>query len=151
MTFFAGQPLAANDLNMTAVSNADTTSRTTTSTSYTTTLSAANICGVAFTAPPSGKVLIGWNCQMSNNSSPNVAQCSFGIRTGSVVGSGSVFQASGDGTSITSIANAGAGRTSLVTGLDPGTVYNVALEHRAFSAGTATFLNREVEVFPQMA
>lgn len=151
MTFYAGQPLAASDLQMTMVSNADPTARTTTSTSFTTTLSPANICGISFVAPPSGKVLIICGAQCSNGSSPNIAQASFGIRQGDVVGSGTVFQASGDSTTVTSIASVGASRGSPVTGLTPGTIYNVAMEHRAFSAGTATFLNREVIVQPQLA
>lgn len=151
MTFAAGQPLAASDLQMTVVSNADSTSRTTTSTTYTTTLSPASICGVAFIAPPSGKVTIELSCKLQNGSSPNAAMASFAIRNGDVVGSGASFQASGDATAVEAIALTRAGISSSVTGLTPGTVYNVAMEHRAFSTGTATFLNREVIVRPELA
>ena len=134
-----------------SIANSDATSRTTASTSYTSTLSPANICGVSFTAPPSGKVVIGVNCQLSNSSGPNVAQCAPVIKTGSTVGSGTGVLSADDGRAVTSIANGRGGITTFVAGLTSGTVYNVSLEHRAFSAGTATFSNREVVVTPQLA
>jgi len=151
MTFAAGQPLTATDLNMTPSTNADPTARTTTSIAFTTTLSPANICGVAFVAPPTGKVMIFWNSSCANGSSPNIAQCSPSIRTGSVVGSGSVFQASDTTIALTAISSTRAGASTLVTGLTPGDTYNVALEHRSFSAGTSTFQERDVTVVPQIA
>lgn len=151
MAYLAGQKLRASDLNIASVSDSDVTSRTTTSTTFTSTLSPATICGTAFTAPPSGKVAIHWATSLSNNSSPNVAQCSPAVRTGSTVGSGTTFQAAGATTAITSVGNIRAGATILVTGLTAGSLYNVALEHRAFSAGTATFLERHVIVSPQIS
>lgn len=151
MAFAAGQPLSANDLNMTGLSSTDGTTRTTTSTSYTTTLSPAGLCGVAFTGPPSGKVLISWATSLSNNTSPNIAQCSPGIRVGSTVGSGTVFQAAGGFVHLTSTANVRIGASTIVSGLTPGTVYNVALEHRAIAAGTASFDGREVLVVPLLS
>src|SRR5690242_13552472 len=93
MAYAAGQKLRASDLNITSVSASDVTSRTTTSTSFTQVLSPATVCGVAFTAPPSGKVIINWSTSLSNGSSPNVAQCSPAVRTGSSVGAGTVFLA----------------------------------------------------------
>ncbi len=153
MTFAAGQPLAASDLNMKPESNADSTSRNTTNTSFTTTLSPANICGVAFTAPPSGKVMLHWESACSNNTGTNTAICAPAIREGSTVGSGTVFLAAADERSIWSTTTTGPriGASAKVEGLTPGTVYNVALEHRANSAGTATFQGREVTVVPQLA
>lgn len=151
MPIAAGNIIYASDLLMTEVDNADTTARTTTSTTYTTTLSPAQICGVAFTAPPSGKVSIEWGAGVQNNTGPNLGVCSFAIRAGSVVGSGTSFQASDDGRAITSLAFIRAGAQSTVTGLTPGTVYNVALEHRVASAGTGTFSNRSVTVVPLLA
>lgn len=151
MAYTAGQKLRASDLNIASVSDSDVTSRTTTSTSFTQVLSPANVCGTAFTAPPSGKVAIHWSTSLSNGSSPNVAQCSPAVRAGASVGAGTVFLAADATRGITSVANIRAGCTVLVTGLTAGTVYNVALEHRAFSAGTATFLERHVIVSPQIS
>jgi hypothetical protein len=151
----AGGILLASDVNTlynllgaTSVTNTDATSRTTSSITYTTTLSPANICGTAFTAPPSGKIVIHWSSQLSNSSGPNVAECSPAVRTGSTVGSGTSVHAAAVTNAITAIANTQAGSSVLVTGLTAGSSYNVALEHRAFSAGTATFANRVVTVVP---
>lgn len=151
MPIAAGNIIYASDLLMTEVDSADATSRTTTSAGYTTTLSPAQICGVAFTAPPSGKVSIEWGCGVQNGTALNLGVCSFAVRAGSVVGSGTSFQASDDGRSIGSQAFINAGRQSTVTGLTPGTVYNVALEHRVNSGGTGTFSNRTVTVVPLLA
>lgn len=151
MPIAAGDIIYASDLLMTEVDSADATARTTTSTSYTTTLSPAQICGAAFTAPPSGKVSIEWGSGVQNGTAPNLGVCSFAIRAGAVVGSGASFQASDDGRAVTSQAFVRAGAQSTVTGLTAGTVYNVALEHRVASAGTGTFSNRTVTVVPLLA
>lgn len=137
--------------NMAAVVNADATSRTTTTTSYTSTLSPANICGVAFTAPASGKVLIGWRLAMAN-SGANFTACSPAISTGNVVGAGTPFLAGDDGRTISTDSTTfeGQGAPLLVTGLTPGTVYNAFLTHRV-AGGTGTFLRREINVIPQIA
>jgi len=147
----AGNIIYASDLLMTTTQTADTTARTTTSTSYTTTLSPASICGVAFVAPPSGKVMIEWGSGVQNGSSPQLAVTSFAIRADSTVGSGVSFQASDDGRAIASTAFINAGASSEVTGLTPGSTYNVALEHKVASSGTGTFSNRRVVVIPQLA
>lgn len=143
--------LSALVANMSAVVNTDATSRTTTSTSFTSTLSPANICGVAFTAPASGKVLITWRMALANSGAGYTA-CSPQVAAGAVVGSGAVFLAAGDGTTISTDFSTfeGQGGTVLVTGLTPATAYNVALYHRVAS-GTGTFLRREVNVIPQIA
>jgi hypothetical protein len=156
--FTSGRKLRASELaalvaamNAPTVRAVDATSRTTTSTSYTGTLTAAGLCGVSFVAPQSGKVLIHWAARLGNGSSPNRADCSPAIRAGSTVGSGTSFQAAGDGTSITSIASARIGASTVVTGLTPGDTYNVSLEQRSFSAGTTTVGDREVTVVPLLA
>lgn len=143
--------LSALVAGMTAVVNADATSRGTTSLTYTSTLSPANICGVSFTAPASGKVLITWRMALSNSGSGFTA-CSPQIAAGSTVGSGAVFLAADDARTLSTDAATfeGQGATLLVTGLTAATVYNVALYHRVAS-GTGTYLRREVNVIPQLA
>jgi hypothetical protein len=143
--------LSALVANMSAVVNTDATSRTTTSTSFTSTLTPANICGVSFTAPASGKVLITWRLAMANSGAGYTA-CSPEVRAGSTVGSGAVFLAATDNATISTDFSTyeGQGAALLVTGLTSATVYNVALCHRVVS-GTGTFLRREVNVIPQIA
>lgn len=151
MVYAAGQPLAANDINMVTQSNTDPTARTTASTSYTTTLTAANICGVAFIVPPSGIVLILWSCEQLVTGG-TLSYTSFAIREGSTVGSGTSFLASSDDRMVgnNSSTSLRMGTSHRVTGLTAGSVYNVALEHRVAS-GTGTFARRSVDVVPQLA
>lgn len=149
MSFSAGQILLASQLNAQAdVSNADATSRTTTSTSYTTTLSPATICGVSFVAPPSGKVKIFWNAECSNSGASFVLT-SPQVATGGIVGSGTPVLAADDARTVNHAGTASErqGSTTTCTGLTPGSTYNVSLYHRVGS-GTGTFLRREVVVSP---
>jgi hypothetical protein len=138
-------------LGAVSVNAADPTSRTTASTSYTSTLSPANICGVAFIAPPSGKVLVTWRAQLIN-SGVNFSAASFEVRTGSTVGSGTVHTASDDTRSINSASTAGegSGAAEYVGGLVPGATYNVFLTHRV-TAGTLTTLRRSIGAVPLQA
>lgn len=151
MVYAAGQPLAANDINMVTQSNTDPTARTTASTAYTTTLTAANICGTSFIVPPSGIVLILWSCEQLVTGG-TLSYTSFAIREGSTVGSGTSFLASSDDRMVgnNSSTSLRMGTSHRVTGLTPGSVYNVALEHRVAS-GTGTFARRSVDVIPQLA
>lgn len=157
-SFFAGQKLRASTLqqisdalNVASVDNRDATTRTTTSTSFTTTVSSANICGTSFVAPPSGVVKVEWGAYMFN-SGANFTQTSPSVRTGSTVGSGTVVLASSDARSTNHNGTTGerAMGSTRVTGLTPGDTYNVALEHRV-GAGTGSFQNREVIVTPLAA
>jgi len=135
-----------------SASNVDpTTTRTTTSTSFTTTLTAAQICGVAFTAPTSGKVLITWRCTLANSAN-NYTACSFGIATGSVVGSGVAFLAPDDARTVSTDSSTfeGQGASEYVSGLTSGNAYNVALYHRVV-AGTGSFVRRTATVIPLLA
>lgn len=151
MALTAGQKVRASAVSMAALSAVDATSRTTTSLTYTSTLTAANICGVSFTAPPSGRVLLHW-AVYTFNSAVNFSSCSPAVRTGSTVGSGTSFLAADDSRAIIGQSAAGfrLGASYLVTGLTAATVYNVALEHRV-SGTTGTFQYREVTVIPQLA
>jgi hypothetical protein len=149
MSFSAGQILLASQLNAQAdVTNADSTSRTTTSATYTTTLSPATICGVAFVAPPSGKVKILWDVECSN-STASFTLTSPQIATGGTVGSGTSVLAADDARTINRAATSSErqGASTTCTGLTPGTTYNVALYHRV-GGGTGTYLRREVIVSP---
>lgn len=148
MTYTAGRKLRASDLNLTAVSAVDPTSRTTTSATYTTTVSAANICGVAFTAPPSGKVLLLYLAYQVN-SGVGYTLTTPEVRSGSTVGSGTVLLVAHDDRCIqnTGTSPQRLSGSYLLSGLTAASLYNVALNHLVQS-GTGTFLRREVTVVP---
>lgn len=106
-------------------------------------------CGVAFTAPTTGRVLLSWKAQLDNDTAGQFTACSNVVRTGSTVGAGSVVLGAQDaralvheGTNVKQM-----GMTELVTGLTPGTVYNVRLEHQV-GGGIGTLLRRSVVVAP---
>lgn len=104
-------------------------------------------CGVAFVAPPSGRVRLDWAGWISNSSS-SFAIISPVTRNGAVVGSGTVFKAADDDYSISQGNEAGrVGAHDFLSGLTPGNSYNVRLEHRV-PANTGTALRRIVTVTP---
>jgi len=126
------------------------TAGTTTSTSYTATLTGAGACGVSFTAPASGKVRVDWGGQISNGAGTGLVGISFELRTGNVVGSGTVIQAAADATAAflvgTSVNTRMFGYDN-VPGLTANTSYNVQTMQRV-SAGTGTFQQRTITVAP---
>lgn len=127
-------------------STVDATSRTTTSTSYTPTLSPAGLCGVVFVAPQSGKVTLIWTGEMFNSGANNITSMSPAVRTGAVIGSGSVVLAADDDRAIRVNVVSPGDRHScayLLTGLTPGTTYNASLEQRV-NTGTGNFNRREI-------
>lgn len=108
-------------------------------------------CGVAFTGPASGRVLVHFSAEMLNSSASDFVSVSPVIRTGSTVGAGTSFLAASLDTAIHHFGtlNDRFGATVIVTGLTPGDPYNVRLEHRIGSgANTATIRRRTVIVEP---
>lgn len=106
-------------------------------------------CGVAFTAPTTGRVMVDWRAQFDHDTAGGFVSVSPVIRTGSTVGAGSVIVAADDSRALISAGTelAQMGTSRLVTGLTPGTVYNVRLEHLQ-SGGVGTLLRRAVAVAP---
>jgi hypothetical protein len=110
-------------------------------------------CGVAFTAPPSGRVAIHWSGALRNiapSSSP-VAYLSPEVRTGPVVGSGTVVLAAADTRTVRSNldgeATIRAGASHVLSGLTPGQLYNARILHRVTSS-TGEFFFRGLIVEP---
>jgi hypothetical protein len=104
-------------------------------------------CGVAFTAPTTGRVVVHMKGTLFNDTAAQNTVLSMVIRAGSTVGAGAVFQAASDDQAL---VNSGTnpiaiGQSELVTGLTPGDVYNVRLEHRV-GANIGTILRRWVAV-----
>jgi hypothetical protein len=111
------------------------------------------IFGVAFIAPPSGKVFVAGRALAGTTTAGAYSFLDFEIKTGSTIGSGSVVRAVNDVTSSVFQSSTASQQgplniTDLVTGLTPGAAYNAALVYRV-SAGTGAFNRRHITVLPQ--
>lgn len=126
----------------------NTVTGSTTSTGYIVTLPTAGTCGVAFVAPPSGKVTILYGTA-GFNSGANDNKTAVRVGTGATVGSGTEVYAASDNDMIlfTGAATYGIGRMTEVSGLTPGDTYNACMAHRV-GAGTGSFLFRTIKVIP---
>lgn len=144
----AGTVVKANDTPPT-VNDTQPDAFTCTATTFgvTTTGGTYNDCGVPFTAPTTGRVVILFNSQQSNTSASTVV--SPVVRAGGTVGSGAVHTAASDDecTVAQGSNERRAGAHRFVDGLTPGDTYNVRLEHRV-SSGTGTIRRRGVTVLP---
>lgn len=108
-------------------------------------------CGVAFTAPTTGRVKVDWRGELDNNTAGSWTGLSYVVRTGNVVGSGTTFQVADHSRAIITYnpTHGEFGMSDLVTGLTPGDAYNVRLEHLVGGGGaTGTLLRRAVTVTP---
>ena len=135
---------------VTVASGVDTTNVITTSAPFVPLTGLFNV-GIAFVAPTSGRVLINLRAVMLMDVG-TVGKASFRVGTGATIGAGTVIQAAGDATGISSFANTSSpefGSQFLVSGLVAGDTYNVQMEHRRVSgAGNTIFGNRQVTVIP---
>lgn len=110
-------------------------------------------CGVAFVACTTGRAAIDFAGFLDNDTGGGVQTfVSPVIRAGSTVGAGASVVAAADANSITQTNSSAAvgilvGRRLLVTGLTPGSTYNVRLEHRV-SGGNGFVAYRSVVVSP---
>jgi hypothetical protein len=137
----------------TASSRVDTDGSTT-STSYTATLSGSSVPGVAFVAPPSGKVTILFAAATYNSVLGNDNKIAVQVRAGGSVGSGTVFYAANDNDMIlwrpyNALAAHRASSFAEVTGLTPGDTYNAQMMVKTVS-GTANFLYKFIKVLPDV-
>lgn len=109
-------------------------------------------CGVAFVAPTTGRVEIGWSGEGQNTTAASACELSPFIRTGATVGAGTTVLASVINNKLRLVSSAAnginhAGMTMIQSGLTPGTTYNVRLDHRV-SGNTGTWTYRKVSVKP---
>ena len=135
-----------------------TDSGTVSSATYTDTRAGAAICGLTFVAPASGKVKIDWSAQMvTDTPASHFELCSWEMRLGSTIGSGTLVIGATDdwafGTTATATTdNRYRGHDSyLQTGLTPGTTYNLRLMYRCRSSTTMTVSKPRLLVTPQFA
>lgn len=138
------------ELGSTTMTHAPRDGGNVTSTSYTATrASAVTPVGTQFVAPNSGKVEVSWACGLDHNTLTTAYMlCSFRIGLGSTVDGGAQFGAwaANDDWAIMHYGTdeEQQGRAEIVSGLTPGTVYNLSLRYRG--ATTASFLVSRVSV-----
>ena len=133
------------------VNGVQSTLGTSGSTVYTATLASGTTASVAFTAPPSGKVIVHNMCA-SFTSTTAFIHMAFEVRTGASIGSGSVFLAADDSFSArhqTNVQTFSVQRSKLVTGLTPGSSYHVRQMFKV-STGSGSWYDKEIIVEPQL-
>lgn len=119
----------------------------------------AQICGVAFTAPPSGRVLVQVEASLLLTAGTGGAYAYAGgfVRTGATLGTGGTIHDPSQGEPAGRVsagsglnANVMAGASIMHTGLTPGTVYNVVVVTwvQGGSGGTYTVISRAVLAVP---
>jgi len=146
MTFAIGQTLTAAGLDSITTASVQffsISSNTTNSTTYVALIPAP---GGTFVAPGSGKVWIHIAAEVGQNASGTVSWMSFEVREGAVLGSGTIVTAASDARAIAAggPSECRPGRTCLVTGLTPGSTYNVRAMCRGNIANNARFSGRRV-------
>jgi hypothetical protein len=113
------------------------------------------VCGVSFTAPQSGHVLV----QAYFDLAPASAQTLIGgwrLRTGTTVGAGTLTDGTETSDGVHAVTGrviadsraAAGGKACRVTGLTPGTSYNVATYHYVSGGTTSTVFTRGITVIP---
>lgn len=140
-TYIQGEPAASSAL--------DDASGTSTSASFTATGTGLASLGTSFVAAASGRALIHISSKIDLGSNVS-GLVSYRVGTGSTIGAGTEIVAASDTRSITStnVEEVTLGRTFSVTGLTPGSTYNVQLQHRVTGGGTVTLQYRNVAVEP---
>jgi hypothetical protein len=115
-----------------------------------TTFAAGANCGFSFVAPGTGKVWAKVSAHMETNTADS-CYLGFEIRAGGTVGSGTVFLAaavdSAAGVGGVVGARTGNTREKLVTGLTPGTTYNIRTMHLC-TGGNYDIFAREIAIDP---
>lgn len=106
-------------------------------------------CGVAFVACATGRAVIHYAGDLDNDGASGATEVAPFVRTGSTVGSGTTVVAASSDDAIRNIgtSNVRYGAHRFVSGLTPGSSYNVRLEHRV-SGGIGTIQRRIVTVEP---
>lgn len=118
----------------------------TTSTSY---VALAGNPGLSFTAPTSGRVIIAIGAALTGSAADTYAMMGFQVRTGNVIGSGTIIQAADNNEVVANLglSDIAASHVSLVSGLTSGDPYNVQVLYKLLSGtGTAFFARRNVIV-----
>lgn len=145
---------AINALSV-AIASEATTQPAYSSTTFT---AGSQTCAVAFVAPPSGVVAVHWKSYFQAGINDKMSFVGVEIRTGAVIGSGSVVVAanSTDAIAIAGTVTSGVplrlkGSTyKLITALTGGASYHARLMYQTESGGNIIVFTREVMVVPQL-
>lgn len=119
--------------------------------SSTTFIAGTPTVSVTFTAPTSGAVLLSVGVAGSDNGGTNRIHLAPEVRVGTVAGSVALaadVTSRGVGLPGESAANVHRSRTTLLTGLTPGTVYFARTMHKVSGGATADIAVREIVVTP---
>jgi hypothetical protein len=110
----------------------------------------ANLLGVSFVAPPSGKVSISFGAALISSVSTSEVQLTFNVLTGSTVGSGSsIFTGTAQSSVVTkTTTETMPSRHVDVTGLTPNSSFNASFTWKLTAAGTATAAIPWMEIIP---
>lgn len=111
-------------------------------------------CGVSFTLPPNGKMLLNYGAVQSNNTAGNSAMITVIVREGSTIGSGTLVVGASDTNAVIETLTAAnpmrAGAAYLFDTGTPGTVYNAYTAHRVNPGGTGTWDDRFMIATPAL-
>lgn len=143
----AGQIIRAADFPDAKTADQATDETGFSSTSYS---PGSNVCGTTFVAPTSGRVMVQWFARYESNGT-NFTFVSAAVRTGGVIGSGSVVAAASDGVAIETAAGTDVNQQypmyRFVSGLTGGSTYNAQVEMKV-NTGTSDIFDRNITVIP---
>lgn len=111
----------------------------------------APVFGTAFTAPPSGRVFLSIGGNISSSAAAYWCALGAEVRTGDVIGAGTVVRTAILGRALVSPRGGqiGGTRRREVAGLTPGALYNAQAVHWVENAaGSGSFTNRDISVEP---
>lgn len=132
-----------------------TSNGTTTSTTYTNSLTTTGVHGVAFIAPPSGKIQVIGRASAGSSTVGQYAQLDWEVRQGSTIGSGTLFRTTNNNTASVFLSSTSGGQgplniSGLLAGLTPGAAYNACLTYAtSVNTSTASFNRRQIAVYPK--
>lgn len=149
MAFAAGQHLTASLLNSTFTEEKDdvqnTSGTTTTTGSFPETLTGGTACGVTFVVPASGKFEVVNTCEISN-SGAGYSVCTYVIRSGGTIGSGTVLLAAAFEHAIVNVGTSSNRKSAVQSwSATPGATINIRQAFRVAS-GTGTFSRKFLSV-----
>ncbi len=118
----------------------------------------ATPCAVAFTAPPSGAVMVHLKACFLSSINDKAVWIDSEVKTGAILGSGAVVSGgtanNNDGLVLGGTVTSGvplkldAGTFKLITGLTPGNSYNARVMYATEVGGNITILYRQLVVVP---